>query len=135
MPIVIPTDQVRERLNGDHQFLRATKYWSAQLLLKVGDEGYVLEIVEGAVRRFEPGAGLFDRCTAVLGGSERDWEQLLEPVPPPFYQDFFGAFFQHDFEMAGDLDAVFSHYWALLRLLDVLRDAVGGVTSGEAAGR
>lgn len=135
MPIVIPTEQVRERLNSDHQFRRATKYWSAQLLLKVSAEGYVLEIVDGLVRRFEPGADQFDHYAAVLGGSERDWEQLLEQVPPPFYQDFFGAFFQHDFEMAGDLDAVFSHYWAFLRLLDVLRDAVGGVTSGAAASR
>lgn len=122
MPIAIPTEKVRERLNRDGQFRRAAKYWSAQLLLRIGTERYVLEIVDGTICRFDGGADQFDRYTAVLGGDEGDWERLLEPVPPPFYQDFFGAFFQHEFEMAGDLDAIFAHYWALLRLLDILRD-------------
>lgn len=126
MAVGIPTEQVRERLNEDDQFRRAAKYWHAQLLLRFGAEGYVLDIGDGVIRRFEAGANQFDRYTGVLGGSEEDWARLLSPVPPPFYQDFFSAFFRHQFEIAGDLDALFAHSWALLRFRDIMRDVTGG---------
>lgn len=130
MGVVIPTEAVRDRLNADPVFEHAARHWHTQLLLRVGDEGYVLQIADGKVRRFESGADLFDGFAAVLGGTEDDWARLLSPVPPPFYQDFFGAFFQHDFQMAGDLDAVFSYYWALLRLLEVTRAVYNGADAG-----
>lgn len=131
MGVVIPTETVRDRLNTDVVFGHAARHWNTQLLLRVGTDGYVLEIADGRVRRFEAGADQFERYAGVLGGEEGDWEQLLAPVPPPFYQDFFGAFFQHGFQMAGDLDALFSYYWALLRLLEVTRAAYNGVDDGK----
>lgn len=127
MGVVIPTEAVRDRLNADPVFAHAARRWSTQLLVRVGEEGYVLVIREGVVTRFEAGADQFDRYDAVLGGTDHDWAELLAPVPRPFYQDFFGAFFQHGFEMAGDLDAVFSYYWALLRFLDVARAVSNGL--------
>jgi hypothetical protein len=116
------TDETREIANRDFQFRNATRWWSFALMLQVGDDKYILDIVEGEIRRFERTEDQFQSYSAILGGTVADWENLLEMTPPPFYQDFFGAWFQHGFTIAGDLHGLFAHYWALLRLLDVMRE-------------
>jgi hypothetical protein len=117
----IRPEQVLEALNADGQFRHAARSWSIEIVFGIGDERYVLDILDGHVRRFEPTDDLFQACGARLAGTEEDWRNLLEPVPVPFYQDFIGAWFNHGFEISGDLRSVFAHYWALLRLLDVMR--------------
>ncbi len=107
--------------NADPQFLRAARLWNFDILFRVGDDRYLMTIVDGQIKDFVRTDDVFRRYSAILGGTVQDWDLMLKPVPPPFYQDFFGAFFQHDFDMAGDLDSVFAHYWALLRLLDIMR--------------
>ena len=119
------TDEIRRMANADPQFLQATRLWNFDLLFRVGEDRYLMTIVDGKIAEFVLTDDVFRRYSAILGGTVEDWDLLLSPVPPPFYQDFFGAFFQHDFDMAGDLDAVFAHYWALLRLLDFMRISRG----------
>jgi hypothetical protein len=119
--INIRTAQVLDALNADSQFRHAARRWTIELMLGVGDDRYILDVLDGQVRRFELTDDLFQGCGARLAGTEDDWSKLLEPVPVPFYQDFIGAWFNHGFEISGDLRSVFAHYWALLRLLDVMR--------------
>lgn len=120
--VKIPTDEVREAANADKQFRYAARRWTCELMLRVGDDRYIFDVVDGDVRRFELTEDQFQGSSARLGGTDEDWEQLLQRVPVPFYQDFFGAWFNHGFEISGDLRSLFTHYWALLRLLDIMRD-------------
>jgi hypothetical protein len=113
--------KVLDALNADSQFRHAARRWTIELMLGVGDDRYILDVLDGHVRRFELTDDLFQGSGARLAGTEDDWSKLLEPVPVPFYQDFIGAWFNHGFEISGDLRSVFAHYWALLRLLDVMR--------------
>lgn len=126
MALKLDTDEIRRMANSDPQFLRAARLWNFDLLLRVGETAYLMEIVDGEIKRFHETGDIFRRYSAVLGGTESDWQNLLATVPVPFYQDFFGAFFQHEFQMAGDLDSLFAHYWALLRLLDLMRASQNG---------
>lgn len=115
------TEQVLEALIADSQFRYAARRWTILLMLGVGDDRYILDILDGEVRRFDRTEDAFQSFSARLAGTEEDWRRLLEPVPVPFYQDFIGAWFNHGFEISGDMRSVFAHYWALLRLLDVMR--------------
>jgi hypothetical protein len=117
----IRTEQVLEAVNADGQFRHAARRWTIELMLGVGADRYIFEVLDGHVRRFELTDDRFQSSAARLAGTEDDWRQLLEPVPVPFYQDFIGAWFNHGFEISGDLRSVFAHYWALLRLLHVMR--------------
>jgi hypothetical protein len=117
----IRTEQVLEAVNADPQFRHAARRWTIELMLGVGEDRYIFDVLDGHVRRFEPTDDLFQSCSARLAGTEDDWRKLLEPIPVPFYQDFIGAWFNHGFEISGDLRSVFAHYWALLRLLHVMR--------------
>jgi len=126
----IRNDAVREAANADWQFRHAARRWHCDLMLKVGDDRYIFDVADGEVRRFELTTDQFQGSSATLGGTEEDWAQLLKPAPMPFYQDFFGAWFNHGFEISGDLRSLFAHYWALLRLLDIMRE-VAGQASGN----
>ena len=130
MAVKIWNDAVRDAANADWQFRYAARRWTCDLMLKVGDDRYIFEVVDGEVRRFELTTDQFQGSSATLGGTDQTWEQLLRPVPVPFYQDFIGAWFNHGFEISGDLRSLFAHYWALLRLLDIMREA-GSQASGE----
>lgn len=121
MALTIQAEAIRTALEADSLFTHAARRWTCRLLLKVGDDRYLLDVLDGRVRRFELTTDLFDACDIVLGGREQDWDELTRPVPVPFFQDFIGAWFNHGFEMTGDLRSLFAHYWALLRLLDIMR--------------
>ncbi len=122
MNSMLPAEAIRSALVADPLFAYAARRWTCRLLLKVGEDRYLLDILDGTVRRFEATTDLFEACDIVLGGAAQDWDELTRPVPVPFYQDFIGAWFNHGFEMTGDLRSLFAHYWALLRLLDVMRE-------------
>lgn len=122
MGLQLSVDAVRDRANEDFQFRTAARFWTFQLVLRAGADTYIIEVVDSEIRRFELTTDQFQGYDAILGGDDHDWEQLLRTDPPPFYQDFFGAWFQHDFILAGDLAGFFSHYWAALRLLDLMRE-------------
>jgi hypothetical protein len=127
----IRDDEVREAANADRLFAHAARQWTCRLQLKIGDTRHIVDVLDGHVRRFEPTEDLFEASDITLGGSESDWDQLLRPVPVPFYQDFIGAWFNHGFEMSGDLRSLFAHYWALLRLLDIMREVRSNGEGGE----
>jgi hypothetical protein len=46
---------------------------------------------------------------------------MLEPVPPPFYQDLFGAVAHHGFMFAGRIEDVGPYYPAIMRIIALMR--------------
>lgn len=126
MPVTLPCDATREALNADPEFRLNAQHWNAAVKLKVGDRNYLMRVVDGTVEEFKDEWDAFDVYTITIGGPEEGWEQMLKPIPPPFYQDFWGAFFRHDFEMGGDLESLYANYGAVRRMLEVLRATRNG---------
>lgn len=56
--------------------------------------------------------------------TDEGWQQMLRPVPPPFYQDLFGAASRHGV-LLGEPEDVFPYYPALRRLMELLRTVEG----------
>ena len=52
-----------------------------------------------------------------------EWAKLLAPVPPPFYQDVFGASLHHPVSLGGDVETLYAYYPAMRRVLEILREA------------
>jgi len=121
MPIQLPCEVVRTTLNDDPEFQLTARLWTATLKLVMGDVTYLMKVEDGVVTEFTDEPDHFDPYSIVIGGPEDGWEKLLSPVPPPFYQDFWGAFFRHGFEMGGDLPSLYASYGAVRRTLELLR--------------
>jgi pimeloyl-ACP methyl ester carboxylesterase len=69
-----------------------------------------------------------------IKGSIAAWEKFLQPMPPPTYSDLYGAIARRHFELGGDIEAAFAHFWALTRMLDIFREFENGAPpAAEAA--
>jgi hypothetical protein len=106
--------------NDDGEFAIAARMWDADVMLVSGAEavrvtvrgGLITEIASAAVDTIAP---------IRIVGPPDGWEKLLRAVPPPFYQDLFGAAARHGFTIEGAIEDVYPYYAALRRLIEILR--------------
>jgi len=118
---VIAWDALAQRLGGDGEFRLAARAWTASLRLDVGEASHRLRFEDGEVREVtacDPGTP----CDVVVAAPRSEWEQLLQPVPRPFYQDLFGAAWVHGFTLSEDMETWAPYYPALRRLVEILRE-------------
>ncbi len=116
------TRHVQERLNNDPEFRIAAKFMSQDILLGVGDAHYIIRAREGVITEIACDPSPIDKWNFFIRAPEKGWELFLKPVPPPFYQGFFTEAMREDFQFGGDVEALFAHYWAVQRLLAVMRE-------------
>jgi hypothetical protein len=130
MTVTLPCEETKQALNEDPEFALAARLWSAGVRLDVGGRKHLLTVRDGVVEQFTDDPDPFDPYTITIGGPEEGWGHLLQAMPPPFYQDFWGAFFRHDFEMGGDLELLYVGYGAVRRMLEVMRETYNRTTVG-----
>ncbi len=106
--------------NDDAEFALAARMWNGDVLFASGEDAVRMTVRDGRVTevvRAAASAAATIRIIATAG----DWEKLLQPVPPPFYQDLFGAASRHGVLLLGAPEDVFPYYPALRRLIELLR--------------
>jgi hypothetical protein len=121
---LIDAGRWRDIVNEDPEFLLAARDWTARLRVRMGDAEMIVGIRDGRIAAIESAPTPFHAWDAEIGGPRAGWEQFLEPLPRPFYQDLFPAMVHHGFTIAGDLESVFAYHPALRRMFDLMRQAV-----------
>lgn len=112
------------RLEADGEFGVAARLWNATLRLDVGGDSHAIRLVDGHVAGVEPcEAGR--TCDVFISAPAEVWDRMLQPVPQPFYQDFFMAQLHHGLVMNPEVLDYAAYYPALRRLLEVLREPGG----------
>jgi hypothetical protein len=128
MNVSVSPKELQSALNTDSEFRFAARYWDGALQLQFGDLVHVLRLRAGEVVGID--------ATPLQGGQTGevtisapidDWRKLVQPIPPPFYEDFNPAMMHHGFELTGDSDYIWGYYAALRRLGQILR----GIASAE----
>ena len=114
-------EYVRERVNSDPEFRIAAKFMSEDIFLGAGDSPCIFKVRDGVVTEIVLNPTPMDRWDYFIKAPEKSWEKLLQPFPPPFYQGFFSATVQGDFQFGGNLEDLFAYYWATQRLISILR--------------
>ncbi len=119
----VPCDALRQALNDDPEFRYNARYWDASLRLGIGDQRLCVRIANGNVEAIRPWES-DDPSDIGVDAATAEWEQLLAPVPRPFYQSLYAATLHHGFTLTGDEVETFAYMAALIRLLDVMRATV-----------
>ncbi len=120
--ITFDVARLRAALNEDPEFRLMSRFWTTRLLVRVGEQPYLLAIRDGEVEEIASELTIFDPWEIEVTGPEDGWEKLLRKEPPPFYQDLFPAILHHGFTMGGYLEGLFAYYPAVRRMIDVMRD-------------
>ena len=122
--LVLPVDEIKERLNKDAEFLLAARYWYGDIRFFIDEDQYFMRIENGKVDHFQHGTHGFDPYTINIGGPRDVWEKMLEERPKPFYHDWFAASFHHAFTFGGDLESAYAYYYALRRIKAIMGESV-----------
>lgn len=122
--LILPVDDIRDRLNRDPEFVLTARYWYCDLRFVVGDDLYFMHIENGRVASFQQGTQGFDPYTINIGGPVEVWLQMLVEKPRPFFHDWFAASFHHDFELGGDLESAYAYYFAIRRIHAMMGESV-----------
>jgi hypothetical protein len=117
----IEVRRLAAEIAADAEFGIAARYWTVRLRLQIGATQLSIRLADGQVVNVTDVATGFDPYDIVLSAPEQTWLEILQPVPRPFYQDFWSAAARHDFRLEGDLDSLCAYYGAVRRLCDLLR--------------
>ena len=111
----------RDVINGDPEFRLASRFFSKDILLIVGDSKCIVKVRDGVVVELKLNPTFMNPWSFFIKGSTEAWQKFLQPLPPPFFTDLYGCIARQNLELGGDIETAFAHYWAVTRLLDLMR--------------
>ena len=109
------------KVNNDPEFKLSARYMTRNVLLSAGESQCIFKICDGQVSELVLNPSPMEPWDFFIKAPEKSWEIFLQPLPPPFYHSLFGASIREDFQFGGNIEAMFAHYWALQRMLSILR--------------
>ncbi len=126
---------VREVINGDPEFRLASRFFSKDILLIVNDSKCIVKVRDGVVVELKHNPTFMNPWSFFIKGSTEAWQKFLQPLPPPFFTDLYGCIARQNFELGGDIETAFAHYWAVTRLLNLMRELQNESVSKGAKGQ
>ena len=111
------------RFAGDPELARAVRFWTGALILADGDARSALRFEAGRFAGAGASAAPAGPRDVEIAAAPAQWEKLLAAVPPPFYQDVFGASLHHPVSLGGDVETLYAYYAAIRRVIEILREA------------
>ena len=114
--------RIPQAANSDAEFQLAARFWNGAIRLDAGDTTYLLKVREGRVAAFAvAGPSEAEEFDVRISAPREDWDELLRPVPRPFYQDLMAAVWRQGFKLEGDLLGFAPYYQAMNRLFELMR--------------
>jgi pimeloyl-ACP methyl ester carboxylesterase len=120
------SSRVCQAINADPEFRLASRLFSRDILLTIGEIQCLIKIRDGAVVEIKHDPTFMNPWSFFIKGSADAWGKFLQPIPPPTYTDLYGAIARRHFEIGGDIEAAFAHFWAVTRMLEIFRELENG---------
>jgi pimeloyl-ACP methyl ester carboxylesterase len=110
-------EHIAELVNADAQLVRRGRFLSTTFLIEVGDQGYLIKIIEGRIVSITPGPFVTPNYSFALRAPRDEWEQFWKRLPEPGHNDIFALFKRGKLTIEGDLQPFMAN---LLYIKDVL---------------
>jgi hypothetical protein len=110
-------DRIPDLVNSDANLVRRGRFLSTTFMLGIGDQGYLVKILEGRVVSVTPGPFVTPNYSFALRAPRDEWEMFWKKLPPPGYNDIFALFKRGKLRIEGDLHPFMAN---LLYIKDVL---------------
>ena len=110
-------DRIPDLVNADANLVRRGRFLSTTFLVQVGEQGYLVKIIEGRVISVTPGPFVTPNYSFALRAPRDEWEKFWEKKPKPGHNDIFALFKRGKLTIEGDLHPFMAN---LLYIKDVL---------------
>jgi hypothetical protein len=120
--VPLDLDALKRELSSDPEFVLHNRYLTATIRVVIGElQSFRIVVRAGEIVEVDPVVTPFDSYDIQLVGTEEQWNALLAPIPPAFFQDFYPAMIHHGFRVEGDMETIMAYYPALRRLAEIFR--------------
>jgi pimeloyl-ACP methyl ester carboxylesterase len=110
-------ERIPDLVNSDANLVRRGRYLSTTFMLGVGDQDYLVKIIEGRIVSITPGPFVTPNYSFALRAPRDEWEKFWKKIPEPGYNDIFALFKRGKLKIEGDLQPFMAN---LLYIKDVL---------------
>jgi hypothetical protein len=110
-------EHIPELVNSDENLVRRGRFLSTTFLMEIGDQGYLVKIIEGRIVSITPGPFVTPNYSFALRAPKDEWEMFWKKVPEPGHNDIFALFKRGKLVIEGDLHPFMAN---LLYIKDVL---------------
>lgn len=126
-------ERIADLVNADANLVRRGRFFSTTFMIEVGDQGYLVKIIEGRVVSVTPGPFVTPNYSFALRAPREEWEQFWEQVPKPGHNDIFALFKRGKLIIEGDLQPFMANLLYIKDLLAAPRKKAEGGRSAAAA--
>lgn len=109
----------------DPEFSREIRYFDGRIQLVIGEKCYTMTFSDGALVNHEAGSIIDHTVEILIQGEDYLWENMLKPVPKPFYQCLQTTQVRHGMQVS-DKFYTFAYLPALNRMVALMRAQVNG---------
>src|SRR6201988_3230330 len=110
-------ERIADLVTADADLVRRGRHLSTTFLIEIGDQGYLIKIIEGRVVSITPGPFVTPTYSFALRAPRDEWELFWTKLPPPGHHDIFSLFKRGKLVIEGDLQPFMAN---LLSIKDVL---------------
>ena len=110
-------ERIPDLVNADANLVRRGRFLSTTFLVEIGDQGYLVKILEGRIASITPGPFVTPTYSFALRAPRDEWELFWTEMPPPGHHDIFALFKRGKLKIEGDLRPFMAN---LLYIKDVL---------------
>ena len=76
------TAYVRDSINSDPEFRLASRFFSKDILLVVGDSKCIVKVRDGNATEIKLNPTFMNPWSFFIKGSAETWQKFLQPIPP-----------------------------------------------------
>src|SRR5438552_8886459 len=110
-------ERIPDLVNADTDLVRRGRFLSTTFLIEVGEQGYLVKIIEGRIVSVTPGPFVTPNYSFALRAPREEWQLFWTKLPPPGHHDIFALFKRGKLVIEGDLHPLMAN---LLYFKDVL---------------
>ena len=110
-------ERISDLVNADANLVRRGRFLSTTFLMEIGEQGYLIKIIEGRIVSVTPGPFVTPNYSFALRAPRDEWEMFWKKVPTPGHNDIFALFKRGKLKIEGDLQPFMAN---LLYIKDVL---------------
>src|SRR5947208_5767164 len=110
-------ERIPDLVNADTDLVRRGRFLSTTFLIEIGEQGYLVKIIEGRIVSVTPGPFVTPNYSFALRAPLEEWQLFWTKLPPPGHHDIFALFKRGKLVIEGDLHPLMAN---LLYFKDVL---------------
>ena len=102
-------EHLQRLVNGDPALVQRGRWTSADMLLEIGEQGYLIAIRQGRFDAVRPVETLVSGWDFAIRGTADAWAEFWKPMPKPRHHDLIALIREGKMRFEGNLDLLMAN--------------------------